>query len=63
MGAIELLVRNKGLTGRYIDGIATLPEYQRRGLVSKCITDDIATFYQNGIGLPIKGFLLQGCWG
>ena len=50
---VGLLVRNTWLSGRYIDGLATLPEYRRRGLISKCMTDDIVFCYQNGIDLML----------
>ena len=50
---VELLVRSKQLTGRYVDGLATLPEYRRKGLITKCMTDDIVSCYQNGIDLML----------
>jgi len=50
---VELLVRNKHLTARYIDGIATLPEYQGRGLVTNCMTDDISECYKMGVDLML----------
>ncbi|MCL2575552.1 MAG: GNAT family N-acetyltransferase [Defluviitaleaceae bacterium] len=50
---VDLLVRQRQLTGRYVDGLATLPEYQKRGLITKCMVDDIAFCYKNGIDLML----------
>lgn len=50
---VELLVRSKRLTGRYIDGLATLPEYRKKGLITKCMTDDIISCYQAQAGVDL----------
>ncbi|MBV1758529.1 MAG: GNAT family N-acetyltransferase [Dethiosulfatibacter sp.] len=50
---VDVLIRNKEFKGHYIDGLATLPSHQRRGLINEQMLKDAKYCFKNNIPLML----------
>lgn len=50
---VMILIREKKFEATYIDGLATLPEYRRRGLIHQQMLDDAKRCIHNNISLML----------
>lgn len=50
---VKVLIRNKEFRAHYIDGLATLPSYRRRGLIHQQMLSDAKLSMQNNIPLML----------